>query len=109
MLICWSGAERNVWTVPASRRDARQLWLLDYLAERKSWSDLVGSIKSARYRQQKGAMMATGLRHLLYIVEGHEQCLSSARSPSASQHAPSLHILHEVPSIIIPEFLSLPY
>lgn len=78
MLIWWCGGERHVWNVWASRRDGRQQWLLDYLAERKSWSDLVGSIKSARYRQQKGAMMATGLRHLLYIVEGHEQCLTSA-------------------------------
>ncbi len=59
------------------RRDPRQLWLLDFLAERKAHGDLVSSIKDGRYRKQKVGMFNSGLRNLLYIVEGSAQSLTS--------------------------------
>ena len=59
------------------RQDPRQLWLLDFLAERKAHGDLVSSIKDGRYKKQKVGMFNSGLRNLLYIVEGSAQSLSS--------------------------------
>jgi len=40
--------------------------------------DLAKSIKDGRFRRQKADMRATGLRRLLYILEGEPNTLPSA-------------------------------
>jgi crossover junction endonuclease MUS81 len=50
--------------------------VLDYIAERKNVNDLLGSIRNDRYVSQKTAMLNSGLRNLLYIIEGDNTCLA---------------------------------
>jgi crossover junction endonuclease MUS81 len=52
--------------------------VLDYLLERKAVDDLASSIKDGRYGRQKAAMRATGLRRLLYVLEGEPASIPSA-------------------------------
>lgn len=49
---------------------------MDYIVERKGVADLLGSIKSGRYEQQKYWMKRCGLRHLMYLVEGKPEDLA---------------------------------
>ena len=56
--------------------------MLDYLLERKAAGDLASSIKDGRYGRQKAAMRATGLRRLLYVLEGEPGTLPSASASS---------------------------
>lgn len=76
------------------KRDPRQEWVLDYIVERKGVADLLGSIKSGRYEQQKFWMKRCGLLHLMYLVEGKpedlaegEPCASPDRRKSISKHS----------------------
>jgi ERCC4-type nuclease len=55
-----------------------EAYVLDYLLERKAAGDLASSIKDGRYGRQKAAMRATGLRRLLYVLEGEPGTLPSA-------------------------------
>ncbi|KAK9862211.1 hypothetical protein WJX84_000260 [Apatococcus fuscideae] len=64
-----------IW-IARSRRDPRREWVLDYIVERKNVADLLGSIKSGRYEQQKYWMKRCGLRHLMYLVEGKPEDLA---------------------------------
>ena len=45
-------------------------WVLDTVIERKDIGDLAQSIKTQRYDRQKYFMRRTGLRRLMYLVEG---------------------------------------
>lgn len=58
-----------------------EAYVLDYLLERKAAGDLASSIKDGRYGRQKVAMRATGLRRLLYVLEGEPGTLPSASFP----------------------------
>lgn len=53
-------------------------YVLDFLLERKAVGDLASSIKDGRYGRQKAAMRATGLRRLLYVLEGEPASIPSA-------------------------------
>ena len=48
--------------VACSKRDPRISYALDYVVERKSVKDLVGSIKNGRYERQKYVLQRCGLR-----------------------------------------------
>lgn len=43
--------------------------VLDYICERKKFSDLVLSIKDGRFQEQKNRLKKTGMSHLYYVVE----------------------------------------
>lgn len=58
-----------VW-VARSRTDARQMFVLDFIMERKGVSDLASSIKDHRYIQQKYWLKLCGLSRTFYLVEG---------------------------------------
>ena len=64
------------------RGDAGQRWVLDTVVERKRVDDLVASIKSGRYEKQKYLLRRSGLRRLMYLVEGDIDA-----EPSASVRA----------------------
>ena len=55
-----------------------QEWVLDRLIERKSLDDLAGSIRQGRYARQKYFMRRSGIRHLMYIVEGNFDLLTDS-------------------------------
>lgn len=44
--------------------------MLDWIVERKSMNDLVGSIQDSRYDRQKIMMARCGLRVPCYVLEG---------------------------------------
>ena len=53
------------------KADPRVSYALDYVVERKSVKDLVGSIKSGRYERQKYVLQRCGLRKVMYLIEGN--------------------------------------
>jgi len=57
--------------VARSKADPRLSYALDYVVERKSIKDLVGSIKNGRYERQKYVLQRCGLRHVMYLIEGN--------------------------------------
>ena len=57
--------------VARSKRDPQISYALDYVVERKSVKDLVGSIKNGRYERQKYVLQRCGLRRVLYLMEGN--------------------------------------
>ena len=57
--------------VARSRADPRVSYALDYVVERKTVKDLVGSIKNGRYERQKYVLQRCGLRHVMYLIEGN--------------------------------------
>jgi crossover junction endonuclease MUS81 len=44
--------------------------LLDFIVERKKIPDLVASMEDGRYGEQKFRMKRSGLKHVIYLVEG---------------------------------------
>uniref|UniRef100_A0A914ZKL6 Crossover junction endonuclease MUS81 n=1 Tax=Parascaris univalens TaxID=6257 RepID=A0A914ZKL6_PARUN len=56
-----------VWII--RMKDGREM-MLDYIVERKTHNDLVHSIRSSRYKEQKRRLSNSGLRHVVYLVEG---------------------------------------
>lgn len=71
------------------RSGVGETYVLDYLLERKGVDDLASSIKDGRYGKQKAKMRSTGLRHLLYVLEGEPATLPS-RLRSSHVHPYSL-------------------
>ena len=65
----------------ACRQNPAVEYVLDYLLERKSVEDLMGSIKNQRFDTQKYGMRRCGLRHLLYLVEGDPNNLQDSCTP----------------------------
>ena len=57
--------------VARSKADPRISYALDYVVERKSIKDLVGSIKNGRYERQKYVLQRCGLRRVIYLIEGN--------------------------------------
>lgn len=43
--------------------------VLDYLIERKTMADLVGSIKDGRFKEQKYRQRNSGIRNIIYLIE----------------------------------------
>ena len=85
--------------VARSKQSPGDVWALDYVVERKSVHDLVGSIKQGRYEKQKYVLRRCGLRRVMYLVEGlpeievqgvRADCLFICQSPHFSQ-SPNMH------------------
>uniref|UniRef100_F1L3B7 Crossover junction endonuclease MUS81 n=1 Tax=Ascaris suum TaxID=6253 RepID=F1L3B7_ASCSU len=57
-----------VWII--RMKDGREM-MLDYIVERKTCNDLVHSIRSSRYKEQKRRLSNSGLRNVVYLVEGN--------------------------------------
>ena len=57
--------------VARSKVDPRVSYALDYVVERKTVKDLVGSIKNGRYERQKYVLQRCGLRRVMYLIEGN--------------------------------------
>ncbi|KAM9510692.1 crossover junction endonuclease MUS81 isoform 2-T2 [Guaruba guarouba] len=64
----WVARER----APPAGRPPREL-ALDVVVERKSASDLGGSVSDGRYREQKFRLSRCGLRHPIYLLEEPEK------------------------------------
>ena len=52
-----------------------ELFVLDFIAERKSLQDLLSSITTDRYAGQKVNMKGAGVARLLYLLEGSPEAL----------------------------------
>lgn len=55
-------------------------YVLDFIVERKNVDDLRSSIRDNRYREQKVRILRTGLKRLIYLVEGDPNACESAES-----------------------------
>lgn len=55
-------------------------YVLDFIVERKSVTDLVSSIRDSRYKDQKLRLKKSGLRKLIYLVEGDPNPVGASES-----------------------------
>ncbi|XP_051228193.1 crossover junction endonuclease MUS81 isoform X1 [Lolium perenne] len=55
-------------------------YVLDFIVERKSVDDLVGSIRDNRYKDQKLRLKKCGLKNLIYLVEGDPNTVDASES-----------------------------
>ncbi|XP_071710748.1 crossover junction endonuclease MUS81 isoform X2 [Rutidosis leptorrhynchoides] len=55
-------------------------YVLDFIVERKNVDDLRSSIRDNRYREQKVRILRSGLKRLIYVVEGDPNACDSAES-----------------------------
>nr|XP_043617761.1 crossover junction endonuclease MUS81 [Erigeron canadensis] len=55
-------------------------YVLDFIVERKNVDDLRSSIRDNRYREQKVRILRSGLKRLIYLVEGDPNACESAES-----------------------------
>lgn len=55
-------------------------YVLDFIVERKNVDDLRSSIRDNRYKEQKVRILRSGLKRLIYLVEGDPNALESAES-----------------------------
>lgn len=53
----------------AKDEDSGNEVVLDYLVERKTMADLVGSIKDGRFKEQKFRQRNSGIRNIIYLIE----------------------------------------
>ncbi|KAL8144470.1 hypothetical protein V2J09_017502 [Rumex salicifolius] len=64
----------------ARHRQLSTEYVLDFIVERKKVDDLRQSITDNRYRDQKLRLLRSGLKKLIYVVEGDPNCLGAADS-----------------------------
>ncbi|KAK8620868.1 hypothetical protein V6N13_067329 [Hibiscus sabdariffa] len=55
-------------------------YVLDFIVERKNVNDLCSSIRDNRYRDQKLRLLRSGLKKLIYLVEGDPNSSEAAES-----------------------------
>ncbi|XP_037412682.1 crossover junction endonuclease MUS81-like isoform X1 [Triticum dicoccoides] len=68
----------GIWI--ARHRRSHTEYVLDFVVERKSVTDLVSSIRDSRYKDQKLRLKKCGLRKLIYLVEGDPNPLGASES-----------------------------
>ncbi|KAF7036342.1 hypothetical protein CFC21_047040 [Triticum aestivum] len=68
----------GIWI--ARHRRSHTEYVLDFIVERKSVTDLVSSIRDSRYKDQKLRLKKCGLRKLIYLVEGDPNPLGASES-----------------------------
>lgn len=74
--------------IARSRRDPNTEYVLDYILERKSLTDLLASIKdSNRYTSQKYFLRRCGLKNLYYLIEGDAEALPTPRDAKTVKSA----------------------
>lgn len=56
-------ARRTIGTIVEER-------LLDFILERKKIPDLASSMEDGRYLEQKFRLKKSGIKHIIYLVEG---------------------------------------
>jgi crossover junction endonuclease MUS81 len=61
--ICW---------VARSKLNLGELYILDYIVERKKNDDLASSIKDSRFKEQKHRLNRCGISNLIYLIEGYD-------------------------------------
>ncbi|RMZ54000.1 hypothetical protein APUTEX25_002577, partial [Auxenochlorella protothecoides] len=77
----------GLW-IARSKADPTREWVLDYIMERKSYTDLIQSIRGDnRYESQKFALKRCGLRHVFYLLEGDPDMLPSPTEQKAVKTA----------------------
>ncbi|GBG87072.1 hypothetical protein CBR_g44528 [Chara braunii] len=64
----------------ARDRRTSQEFVLDFIIERKRVDDFDKSIKDRRYYDQKLRLMRSGLRKIIYVVEGDPNCLENSKA-----------------------------
>jgi ERCC4-type nuclease len=67
--ICW---------VARSKTNVNELYMLDYIVERKKNDDLASSIKDGRFKEQKHRLNKCGVSNLIYLVEEYDPTLFSS-------------------------------
>ncbi|KVI07434.1 DNA repair nuclease, XPF-type/Helicase, partial [Cynara cardunculus var. scolymus] len=55
-------------------------YVLDFIVERKNVNDLRSSIRDNRYKEQKVRILRSGLKRLIYLVEGNPNTCEGAES-----------------------------
>lgn len=59
-----------IWVARSRSTPQAEVFVLDFVVERKRVDDLYASIKSGRYDQQKYALRRSGVQWPMYLVEG---------------------------------------
>jgi crossover junction endonuclease MUS81 len=67
--ICW---------VARSKLNPSEMFLLDYIVERKANDDLASSIMDNRFTEQKHRLSRCGISNLIYLVESYDPTVFSA-------------------------------
>jgi crossover junction endonuclease MUS81 len=67
--ICW---------VVRSKSNPNEMYILDYIIERKINDDLASSIMDSRFMEQKHRLSRCGISNLIYLVEGYDPNVFSA-------------------------------
>ena len=73
------------WIARCKRTGAE--YILDVIIERKRISDLVSSIKDGRLREQRTRLMACGIRHVCFLVEGDIRTADNSRGGGSNYFA----------------------
>ncbi|KAL9247745.1 hypothetical protein vseg_021145 [Gypsophila vaccaria] len=68
----------GIWI--ARHKQLHTEYVLDFIAERKNVDDLRSSIRDNRYRDQKLRLLRTGIKKILYLVEGDPNACEAADS-----------------------------
>ncbi|XVE90775.1 hypothetical protein DITRI_Ditri20bG0104100 [Diplodiscus trichospermus] len=68
----------GIWI--ARHKNLSSEYVLDFIVERKKVDDLRSSIRDNRYRDQKLRLLRSGLKKLIYLVEGDPNSLEAAES-----------------------------
>ncbi|XP_057521903.1 crossover junction endonuclease MUS81 isoform X2 [Amaranthus tricolor] len=64
----------------ARHKQAGKEYILDFIVERKNVDDLRGSIRDNRYKDQKLRLQRTGIKKIMYVVEGDPNTCEGADS-----------------------------
>lgn len=95
--IMWVARPKWRSTYASAEQQGDDLFVLDTLVERKNCDDLLQSIHQNRYMTQKYYMRRSGVRRLMYLVEGDPDVMGDgsvrACCPPAFLHGPAPALL----------------
>ena len=65
------------WIIPKEGKIKTERYALDYIIERKIADDLASSVIDGRLRDQRYRLIRTGLKNVMYLIEGRASLNSS--------------------------------
>jgi len=68
----------------AEHKPTGKLYVLDYIIERKTISDLYESVQDARYRDQRARLLKSRIKNVMYMIEGDLNYTGVGSPPSQS-------------------------
>lgn len=100
--LCAAGVHCEVRALPLgdvlwvieSTRDPREEWVLHAIIERKRIDDLASSIIDGRYLEQKFRLQHSGVRRVMYLVEGKVQGQRNLKAESLLMAMTETQVFH---------------